>query len=292
MKPTVLTHDTDFHVDDVFAVAVLGLKLGDINIVRSRKEEDIKSADYVVDTGLVYDPRKNHFDHHQSEGAGKRDNGIPYASFGLLWKEYGEELAGGKREAEIIDTKLVAAIDAHDNGVETSTSKFENVRDYDINDFFYSFLTHRGNTEEELFEVFIQLVGVAKGILEREILKAKEAVAGRDKVLKIYNESLDKRIIVLHEDLSWKDVLVAAKEPMFVIRQRADGKWGARAIPNGLHGYEVKKPFPANWSGKTDGELQTISGVADATFCHRGLFLAVAKSEEGAIALANKALEN
>jgi uncharacterized UPF0160 family protein len=39
-----------------------------------------------------------------------------------------------------------------------------------------------------------------------------------------------------------------------------------------------------------DEELQKISGVSDATFCHRGLFLAGAKSKEGAIKLAEIAL--
>ena len=39
-----------------------------------------------------------------------------------------------------------------------------------------------------------------------------------------------------------------------------------------------------------DETLQKVTGVEDAVFCHKGLFLAVAKSKEGAIKLAELAL--
>jgi len=41
-----------------------------------------------------------------------------------------------------------------------------------------------------------------------------------------------------------------------------------------------------------DEELQKVSGVSDAVFCHRALFMVVAKSRAGAIQLAELALEN
>jgi uncharacterized UPF0160 family protein len=37
-------------------------------------------------------------------------------------------------------------------------------------------------------------------------------------------------------------------------------------------------------------ELAQVTGVADAVFCHNKLFMAVAKSKEGAIKLAELAL--
>ncbi len=42
--------------------------------------------------------------------------------------------------------------------------------------------------------------------------------------------------------------------------------------------------------GLRDEELQKITGVEDAVFCHKGLFLAVSKSKEGAVKLAELAL--
>ena len=77
----IITHNGGFHTDDVFAVATLLIFLGEeeTEVIRSRDPEIIKTGDFVVDTGFIYDPEKNLFDHHQIEGAGERGNGIPYA---------------------------------------------------------------------------------------------------------------------------------------------------------------------------------------------------------------------
>jgi len=45
------------------------------------------------------------------------NNGIPYASFGLVWKEYGQALTGNIESAKFIDEQLVQGIDGADNGV-------------------------------------------------------------------------------------------------------------------------------------------------------------------------------
>ena len=137
MKPTILTHDSSFHSDDVFAVATLLLIFPEAQVVRSRDNDKIGTADYVVDVGMVYDTARNRFDHHQPEGVGTRPNGIPYASFGLVWKEFGEKIAGSLEAAEMVDIKLAQPLDAHDNGTVLVENKFKDVRDYTINDFLY-----------------------------------------------------------------------------------------------------------------------------------------------------------
>src|SRR3989344_7727778 len=131
----IVTHDSSFHTDDIFACATLLILYPDAEIIRSRDQKVIESADIVFDVGGIYDPQNKKFDHHQTGGAGKRENGIPYASFGLVWKEFGEKICGGKEEAEIIDRELVVAIDAIDNGVEVSTPVFEDVNVFNIGDF-------------------------------------------------------------------------------------------------------------------------------------------------------------
>ena len=56
--------------------------------------------------------------------------------------------------------------------------------------------------------------------------------------------------------------------------------------------FDSRKNLPEAWGGLRDEELARISGVPDATFCHKGLFLAIAKTKEGALKLAEKALSN
>lgn len=288
----IVTHDSSFHADDIFAVATLLLMFPDAEVIRSRKIEDIDSADYVVDVGMSYDPSRKRFDHHMAEGAGIRENGIPYASFGLVWKEWGEELSGSMRGAEILENKLVQPIDAHDNGVPIAEYKFEGVREYTIGDFLSSYLTHDDVSATLLYEIFMNNVYFARDLLKREINRAKETVIGEDLVKVFYEKSEDKRIIEIpSEHLPWKEILGRLPEPLFVKYIRRDGNWALKAVPDisKPYGYH-RKDLPSAWGGKSLEELQEITGVPDAIFAHRNLFVVSAKSKEGIEALAEKAL--
>jgi len=285
----IITHNGSFQADDIFAVAILLLAVGESEVVRTRDKDQIALADYVVDVGMVYDPTQNHFDHHQPGGAGERPNGIPYASCGLVWKEFGEKLSGGKEEADLIDANLMQPLDAHDNGIAIADYRFKGVRTYSIVDFFYSFLPSLHESEENLYKVFMELVTMAKALLVREIGRARGMIRGEAKVREAYDTSIDKKILLLSEELPWKRILSEKSDVMFVVYHRNDGRWSARAVPD--VGYISRKPFPVAWAGKTDEDLQKITGVQNAVFCHRGLFMALAESKEGAIKLAKLALD-
>lgn len=102
---TVVTHNGNFHADDVFSIAALRLVLPDFKLVRTRDTQLIAQADIVIDVGGEYDPAAGRFDHHQRGGAGARENGIPYSSFGLVWQKYGLQLCHG-------DENIVNAVDS------------------------------------------------------------------------------------------------------------------------------------------------------------------------------------
>lgn len=294
MKKKIVTHDNGFHADDIFAVATLLLLHPDAEVLRSRDKDVHAVSDYVVDTGMVYDPSKNRFDHHMPGGAGERDNGIPYAAFGLVWKEFGERLAGGQREAEIIDIKLAQALDALDNGVAVSDPFFKGVREYSVIDFLYSHLSSSDNTPEKIYEVFIKCVGIAKDLLVREIIKAKESAEGEKVMIKIYEEAIDKRLIELPENssLPWIEVLTRFPEPLYAIYLQKDGNWGIKAVPDTSKPYgHQRKPLPQEWAGKEGHELEVASGVEGAVFAHNKRFMAVAKSREAVLKLADLALK-
>ncbi|MDO8589661.1 MAG: MYG1 family protein [bacterium] len=288
MAKTILTHSGSFQADDIFAVAILMLTIGESKVVRTRDADQIALADYVVDVGMTHDPATHRFDHHQPGGAGERPNGIPYASCGLVWKEFGEKLSGSQEVTDLIDINLMQPLDAHDNGVSIADYRFKNVRTYSIVDFLYSFLPSLHESEEELYRIFMQLVGVARELLLREIAKAKNIIAGEAKVREVYEASPDKRIVILPEELPWGRVFAEKPEVLFVVYPRNDSRWGLRVVQD--TGFVSRRPLPLSWAGKKDKELQQITGVPDAVFCHRALFTAVAQSKEGAIALAEIAL--
>jgi uncharacterized UPF0160 family protein len=87
------THDGRFHADEIFALAVLKLIFPDLEIVRSRDEKFYRNTDIIVDVGHVYDPENSVFDHHQRSFSIKRESGIPYASFGLVWENTAKHCA-------------------------------------------------------------------------------------------------------------------------------------------------------------------------------------------------------
>ncbi|MES2023737.1 MAG: MYG1 family protein [Patescibacteria group bacterium] len=291
----LVTHNGSFHADDIFACATLSIlleKKGEsLEIIRTRDEEIIKSGDYVFDIGNVYDAEKNKFDHHQIGGAGKRDNGIEYASFGLVWKKFGEEICESKDVADFIDKKLAQPVDAGDNGMDLIKSISE-AKPYFLQTLFKSFLPSWKNANEEtLLLGFLESVNIAKGLLSREIALAQDASEAGRKVLECYEQSKDKRIIILDQKYPWEENISKYSEPIFVIFPRLNGVlWGVEGVPASSTSFERRKKFPEIWAGLRDEELQKVTGVADAVFCHRGLFMCVAKTKEGATKLAELAL--
>jgi uncharacterized UPF0160 family protein len=297
----LITHDGSFHADDVFACATLCLILEKNNeqpeIIRTRDEKIIKDGDYVFDVGGIYDKNTNRFDHHQIGGAGRRmvsegEIAVEYASFGLVWEKFGTALTGENKITEILDKRLAAPIDAFDNGLDLVENKYD-ITPYYIQHFI---LSMRPTWREESLskdEMFLKCVEIAKEILKREIIQAQDAFLAEKMVHTIYKDTKDKRIIVLDKDYPYEYILNNFPEPLFVIYPRsADSFWGVRAVKKTLKTFINRKNFPKLWAGLRDEELVNVTGVPDAIFCHRGLFLAVAKTKEGAIKLAQIAVES
>jgi uncharacterized UPF0160 family protein len=288
----IVTHNDRFHADDVCAMATLRIYFGDkiTEVIRTRDEDIIKTADIVFDVGHIYDRETNRFDHHQTEGAGKRENGIPYAAFGLIWKKFGAEICGSQDAADIIDKKMVQMIDASDNGTVPYQYTQENLREYVLDTICHSF----GSTwkeEENYDETFFMVVEMMEKILRREIKVAQDKCEAIPFVEKAYQDAQDKRIIVLDQYYPWGDTLKKYEEIYFVISPDKDmKKWRISTIQDGQ--LQNKKSFPKSWAGLRDMDLEKVTGVSGSLFCHRALFLTVADSKESALQLAKIALES
>ncbi|MCI0619752.1 MYG1 family protein [Candidatus Wolfebacteria bacterium] len=298
-KIKIVTHSSGFHTDDVFAVATLLLLLGDENceVIRSRDKEVIESADYVVDVGFVHNPERNRFDHHQEGKAGERDNGIPYASFGLVWKKFGVDVVGSRTLADAIDQWLVQPIDAFDNGVDLAKLARIDVRPFLIQNVVEAF--HPGWRENrDMREAFSDAVMWAKVVLQREIVYQNTVLEMQAYAEETYQQSKDKRLIIFEgkRELS-RDIVIGAllkhSEPLYFMRYRgSDGNWSVECVRNDVFNFDTnRKPLPREWAGKNKEELATVTGVSDAYFCHNNCFLCVARSREGAFKLAQLALE-
>jgi uncharacterized UPF0160 family protein len=291
-KKTLVVHNGHFHSDDVFVVAALDLLFGKgLSVIRTRKPEVIETADIVADVGGIYDPAQDRFDHHQAGGAGKRDNGIPYASIGLVWKKYGADICGSEKVAAVIDEKLIQAIDAHDNGLELLTPVLPDVYPYMFDKAVRAFnLTWKESVEAE-DDQFMAAVEIAKQILRREIIRTTDKLEAEALVEQAYNHGADPRLLVLDKPYPFDSIAEAHPELLYVVSPRlVNNTWNVSTVRKDEYVMANRKDFPQAWAGKRDQELAKVTGVSDAIFCHAGRFLAVAKSKAGALKLAELAL--
>lgn len=299
----LVTHNGSFHADDLFACAILCLMLENKNkkfeIIRTRDEEVLEHGDYIFDVGGIYDG-KNKFDHHQKGGAGERENDIPYASFGLVWKDFGLELCGLDENAwREIDRKIVAPIDAIDNGVDIISSKYGNIFPYGGDQPFLIFNPTWQEDESKTDEIFKVQVKNAMKILKREIEVAKADSVGKKIIEDSYLNAPNKQIIELPKlgfpRYLYQKTLSNFKEPIYVMYESAHtGNWKVEAITKDPDTLESRKSFPESWRGFLSGDikLKEVTGISDVIFCHKSGFLLTVKSKEGAMKLAELALKS
>lgn len=292
-KMKIVTHAGSFHLDDLFAIATISLIYPDIEIVRSRDKSEALSADFVVDVGDVNDTDKNRFDHHQPGGAGVRENGVPYASFGLVWKKFGTEVSGGDaRVQDLVDKKMVQPIDAADNGFNMYRETKSGLSPYLLDNAFKA-LTPTWRDEGTVDDTFHRILPLAREILLMEIKKAKYFFEDTEMVKEAYKNAPDKRIIVLEHPLAWKSVISRKNEPLYVIHpNQMTGEWIVACVRKTPRSHENRKLLPQSWAGKRKEDLEKITGVMCAESCHNKRFIATAWSKEAAVKLAEIAVRN
>ena len=289
----VSTHDGRFHADEVFAIAVLNLVHPDIQIVRSRNENIYKNSDIIVDVGHAYDPVNLVFDHHQRSFSLKRKSGIPYASFGLVWKHYGALLCGSSEASEYIDLLIVQAIDADDNGIDIYETKIDGVGFHTLSDIIESFVPRHVDEDDKVQVGFDRALNFAISYMRKQIKLAKELFeVALPNIRNAIKAAADHWILVFKMfDKTWLNFISReSKDALFVIFPTHRSTWAIRSIPRDGKKFEYGKLLPAEWGGRQK-DFAAISDVDDALYCHNGCFLAEAKSIDGAIRLAAIALE-
>lgn len=303
-KKKLITHNGSFHADDLFAAGVLTLVMQNENtpfeIIRTRDLESIKNADYVFDVGGEYNPDTNRYDHHQKGGAGVRDNGIPYASFGLVWKHFGMKLCKDNIDAwKIIDEEIASPIDANDNGVDIGELKFENVKPYAGSRVFSIFEPTWKEDANNTDQIFLEQVKKVVELLKREIKVALDDAEGKEIIKSAYEKAENKKIIFLETSFPrylYQSVLSSFPEPIYLVYPSGHGSsWKVEAISKSPGVMESRMPFPESWRGFTRSEDKlsiSIEGVEGIFFIHNSGFLANLDTKEHAIEFAEKALLN
>lgn len=285
-----ITHAGSFHADDIFSTILLEEVLGNVYLYRASSVENYHGNAIIYDIGL------GEFDHHM-ESPKLREENIPYASFGLLWKRFGKEYLekiavkkGSIQEYfEMIDKNFVFEIDAIDNGVFPPQNKY--YKAHTLSEIIETFNPTWKENESE--ECFLTAIEIGKLIMKRLIKRIMDKVDAKEYVEKEI-EKTKTPYIIFERHLPFMDYIVSSNHPnasflLYAITPSNRGGYNIRAINKNLNTHENRKDFPKNWGGKTKEELVKLTGIKTFRFCHPSLFLATADVLEDAIKIAELA---
>ncbi|MBW9170919.1 MYG1 family protein [Clostridium estertheticum] len=285
---TLGTHSGKFHADDVMATAILRLLLGDIKVIRTRDEEVLKKLDFVYDISL------GEFDHHQLDKE-IRENNIPYAASGLVWREFGSRVIQ-KFNSEFdeddiisifdyIDKTLVQGIDAIDNGIE-SKSEFKVTS---ISDIIQNF-NPTWDDDSSKDDAFEEAVGFAIVVIKRIISRQVSVIKARDIVNKGFENREVNEIMVLKNGCPWLQQLFKIdinSEVLFVISPGDNNtEYKIQTVKKTAGTFEARKDLVESIRGKSSEEINSIIKIDDAIFCHKAGFIASTKSLTSALKIA------
>jgi len=298
------THNGVFHADDVFGYCILKAAFDDdIEIVRTRDPKVLQNCDLVFDVGgncdLVFDVGGGKYDHHQVNKK-YRENGVPYASAGLLWEEYGRgivEKMGIKEAEEVervfknIDEKLIQGIDALDNGYDVGQTK---VPIFNISSVI-SYMNPTWDSSIDENKAFENATVVADLVFQNALETELSVYKAKSTVIDAYNNRENPHILKLDKACPWKETLLEIdkdQEVLFTVYPIKEGDYRVQTVPKTLTAFESRADLPDAWAGKKGAELAQVTGLDDAVFCHPGKFIAGFKSLESAQAAAEMAVEH
>lgn len=264
------THGGRFHADDVFSAALLSIVYPEIRIERGFQVPE----DY---EGIVFDIGFGKYDHHQADKE-CRENGMPYAAFGLLWREFGSRLLS-EEKAKIFDEKFVQPLDYSDNTGEKN----------DIAEIISSF---NPSWSEELDgdRCFQKAQNFAKEILERKFQYYKDEEQA-DAIVEEALQTVEDDILILPRFVPWKNKVLET-DVKFVVFPSMRGGYNAQGVPISDDTTELRIPFPEQWRGKTGEEIKNASGLQEINFCHASGFLIAVDELDTAKKACKMAMEN
>jgi uncharacterized UPF0160 family protein len=307
----IATHGGKFHADDTWAVAVLNILFPDGEIIRTRDPALIDAADFAVDVGGIWDPQTGRFDHHQRGFGGARQSGVPYASAGLVWKEYGapcvatlaaahtgQELSPDTAQqiAHAIDSDVVQYLDLSDVGAAKNAPGGYGlsavISGFNPNWMDEQRMGYGEAAEAYRLQQFRRAMSVLSDVIVNQVKYRVGAMLALDQVRQSELRENGKLLLLKNSALPWSSVVRhEMPEVLFVISHNlAEQRYMLHTVPASAESFEARADLPAAWAGLRDAELAAVTGVPDAGFCHNGRFIAAAKSFEGAYAMAKLAL--
>lgn len=307
----IATHGGKFHADDAWAVAVLKVLFPEADVVRTREQARIDAADFAIDVGGVWDPATGRFDHHQKEFDATRVSGVPYASAGLVWRDYGARCVAALAErhtgerltddtaqqiAYAIDADIVQYLDLSDVGVAKNAPGSYGLSAV-VSGFNPGWLDEQRLGYGEAVEIyrmgqFMRAVEFLTDIMGNAVRYRVGAMMAVTQVRQAEVLEDGKLLFLKNAALPWSSV-VRKEMPkiLFVISHSlTEQRYMLHTVSVDTESFDARADLPEAWAGLREAELAAVTGVEDAVFCHTGRFIAAARSYAGALTMARQAL--
>lgn len=294
----IATHNGKFHADEVMATAILMDLFPEATLLRTRDRNVIEAADIAVDVG------GGCFDHHQRGGNGARANGVAYSSIGLIWIDYGRRYlyevtrrmfgdmidsdAVGRIKAKVDET-IIQELDMVDNGVIKGKERMATCLSNVIGAMNCGWLPAAMSESEDVR--FRRAQVTALQFLNDTI----EGLCLKELAVMMLERDIQEspgEILLLGQFYPWQETL-AQKEHGYKLCVFGSGAdWKIQTIQDfDTEGVgKTRMYLPEEWAGLQNEQLQEVTQVSGATFCHNGRFIGGASSKEAALAMAHLAI--
>ncbi|KIX17032.1 MYG1 family protein [Paracoccus sp. 228] len=294
----LVTHSGGFHADEVLSSVILTHLHPQARIMRTRDADWITPAEgrIIYDVGRDFDAARMIFDHHQKSPP-LRDDGQPYSSFGLIWRQFGRDYLAALQVPEVdlgaihaaIDADLVLPIDLVDNGALSPTGPLADLSLPMLLESLKPVFDDRSPDADD--RAFDGAVAIARAFVEAAVARKAAKHRAEAVVMAAIAAARDGRVLELPMGMPFRSAITAAGADhlLFVIHPR-DTDWALTGIRRDAEGFALRADLPAAWAGLTDSAFEAASGVPGARFCHNARFIAVAADRDAALRLADLAV--
>jgi|TARA_R110000787_G_scaffold83662_2_gene179915 uncharacterized UPF0160 family protein len=297
----LVTHSGGFHADELLSSVILTRLFPNAKLIRSRDAQQIEPAAgrIIYDVGGQFDAELGIFDHHQRPNPLRQD-GQPYSSFGLIWAHYGREYL---KSFDIPAWDIEAVHASFDRGFVLPVDLIDNgaVNPSDAGPLFASLtLPVLLETLKPVFDdreegaddrAFAAALPVARAFVEASIQRKAAKLRAEALVSDAIEKAGTSAVLELPMGMPFRAGIekAGADHFLFVVHPRGSD-WALTTIRTKDGTFENRADLPAAWAGLKDADLEAVSGVKGAKFCHNGRFIAVAGTRDAVSRMADLAV--
>ena len=249
-----VTHGNVFHADEILATAILTKINPELKVARVFRVPQNLSPNTIV-----YDVGYGELDHHQKGGNGVRQNGVPYASAGLVWRRFGFQVVCNTCDPQAVWEHVDMDLTPDANGLTAADYAFEKAVTF--------------------------MIAVLDNNIDYAASVAKAKVAVQESI-----ERAENGVMLLSRYMPWKGTLMQdmserARAIRVVVYPDNRSGYAWCVVPN-------RALAPERWRGLKGRALQQTSGYKTAVFVHSAGFMGGAASQVDALTMAYEVAAN